>query len=434
MPADADHLLDPEESWEIEDLLSRSRVHTRKGDAQPAGSDALDEAAPLAVPAADEVGPIEAPTPQIGALEEEVGAAESLRIAAEPAMPAEPEAAPIAARQEPSLAAPVPTPNLLSAARAAVAAAVAPVPVPALAQPAPALAAVSRPAIFLPSSRTDDAPARINRTALGWTLGIHAVVIMLCIFFKYTLPARTAPPEELGIEVNLGTSEDGFGADQPEEPGDPAPDNAAFASAAMAPSEDAASIHTDDRDAPEVTPRKPAPTRAQPQEHPSTTNPRAASATATRPAQTPRPEPPRQPKYVMPGATGPGGNGAQGQQPGGAEGNTSGSGDRGVPGGTPGAPNYTGTPGRGTGGRTTSLAGRRIISGSLSGTSSEVGTVVVRVTVNRAGVIVSSGVKSATSAALRSQALQQLRSVRYNPAPDAPEEQFGTLTFRFRLP
>jgi len=35
------------------------------------------------------------------------------------------------------------------------------------------------------------------------------------IFVGYTLPATSAPTEEMGMEVNLGSSDDGSGDDQP---------------------------------------------------------------------------------------------------------------------------------------------------------------------------------------------------------------------------
>src|SRR5690606_35111281 len=92
-------------------------------------------------------------------------------------------------------------------------------------------------------------------------------------------------------------------------------------------------------------------------------------------------------RYVYGGSTGPGGNNATTDAPGRGEGNTSGTGDRGVPGGTPGATNYEGTPGSG-GGISHDISGRSIVAfPPREAEFKEGGKVVVRITVNRQGVI-----------------------------------------------
>ena len=272
----------------------------------------------------------------------------------------------------------------------------------------------------------------INPKALAWTICIHVLILLLCLLVKYSTPPEAPPVEELGMEVNLGTSEDGWGVDQPEEPGDPAEATPTIASlAGGATADDFDPIRADEADAPDIPPTTAAARNPRTQ-RPSPNN---RTTTADRPTErvaAPANTPPRNPRYVYSGSTGPGGNGGQTTTPSGSEGNTTGSGDRGVPGGTPGSSNYEGSPGRGTGGIGHNLSGRRVIAPPMEAVFREGGKVVVRVTVNRAGSIVSQRIQSASSAELRRVALEKMSQVRFNAAPDAPEEQFGTITFVFK--
>ena len=270
----------------------------------------------------------------------------------------------------------------------------------------------------------------INSRALAWTVGIHILILLLCLLVKYSAPPEAPPMEELGMEVNLGTSEDGWGTEQPEEPGDPADASPTIASlAGGATADDIEPLRADEADAPEVPPAT-TPARTRRDQRPTPTSTRATSV--QQPSNNRPTTVQQRPRYVYTGGTGPGGNGGQTTTPGGAEGNTSGSGDRGVPGGTPGASNYEGSPGQGTGGIGHTLSGRRVIAPPMEAMFREGGKVVVRVTVNRAGTIVSQRIQSASSAELRRVALEKMGQVRFNASPDAPEEQFGTITFVFK--
>jgi len=277
---------------------------------------------------------------------------------------------------------------------------------------------------------TAQQPKSINTRAVLWTVGVHVIILLLCLVWRYTLPP--APVEELGMEVNLGTSPDGSGDDQPEEPGDPADATPMSAAAAAASPAEDVSVEslTAEPDAPEVAPPRPRTTQ-RPSERPvsesrttrNTPENRATNAASTQP---------QRPRYTYPGSNGPGGNGAQSVRTGTSEGNTTGPGDRGANGGTTGADNYEGSPGRGTGGVGHTLSGRTIIAPPMEAAFREGGRVVVRVTVNRSGGIVSHSVERASSAELRRVALEKLGRVRFTAKPDAPEEQFGTITFVFK--
>jgi outer membrane biosynthesis protein TonB len=275
----------------------------------------------------------------------------------------------------------------------------------------------------------------INYKALTWTVGAHVVILLLLILWKFSTPAAAAPVMEMGMEVNLGTSADGSGNDQPmdtEDPAEVAATNTSRSSAAEAASERDVE-QTDDAEAPDVAPVKTTPTtRPAPQTKPAIVRNPTSSTTQQTAQPAPKPQP-QKPKFVYQGSTGRGGNGAQENRPGGGEGNTTGEGDRGVPHGTPGASNYTGTPGSGTGGISFSLSGRNIVAfPPKEAEFREGGKVVVRITVNRDGVVVNKNVVSATNAELRGIALRKLGQVKFNRNEQAPAEQFGNITFVFK--
>lgn len=233
------------------------------------------------------------------------------------------------------------------------------------------------------------------------------------------------------MEVNLGTSDDGSGDSQPMDEDDPAPDRAASARRSAAAKQSAIKEmeRTDDADAPAVAAKEKKNTandnRAQADTRRNDNNRTNATTTNTTAQQRAR--------YVYQGGTGKGGNSAAANVPGTGEGNTTGPGDRGVPGGTPGAANYTGTPGTGNGGIRHNLDRRSIVAFPPPDADfKEGGRVVVRITVNRQGNIVGKHVVSASSGELRAIALRKLDKVRFNKKDDAPEEQFGNITFVFK--
>lgn len=273
-----------------------------------------------------------------------------------------------------------------------------------------------------------------NTKAIAWTVGIHGLLLLLFLLCKYNLPAATNV-EDMGMEVNLGTSENGFGTDQPESMDDPAAANASVATSASSASNsnDREINTTEDNDAPSVTINRPK-TVSKPNTKPvnNTTNRKPSvsnnnsNAVTTAPAQSPR--------YVYPGATGKGGNGAQQNAPGSNEGIGAGNGDMGVPHGTTGASNYSGTPGSdGGSSMRVSIAGRNLVDRpDPKAEFKEGGQVVIHVTVNREGLITESRVVRAANATIRAIALQKLRNVKFNKDPKAPPEQTGDITFDFR--
>lgn len=264
--------------------------------------------------------------------------------------------------------------------------------------------------------------------AIAWTAGVHILLLLVFFLVSFTLRQEEPIQPEPGMEVNLGTDADGSGDDQPMDVNDPAPDmkSVAFKSAAQMSSAANEMMTSEDADAPVVN--NPTPNKNTNRNNTRVTTPvrtrdNAADNNTTRP---------QRPRYVYSGATGNGGNSARENHPGTSEGNTTGNGDRGVPGGTPGADNYTGSPGSGGGGIGHNLGGRDISPRSFSAEFREGGTVVIRVTVNREGQIVNKVVKSSPSAELTRIAMQKLNQAKFTKNPNAAPEQIGLVTIKFK--
>jgi TonB family protein len=149
------------------------------------------------------------------------------------------------------------------------------------------------------------------------------------------------------------------------------------------------------------------------------------------PKEKPVAKPQEKPKYTYAGETGPGGNSAAQNAKGTSEGNTTGPGDSGVPGGTPGAANYTGIPGNGNGGIRHTLTGRTISPDKFTAEFHEGGKVVIRVTVDKAGNIISKSVITASSPELKAIALSKLANAKFSPSDGSEPEQHGTITINF---
>lgn len=267
----------------------------------------------------------------------------------------------------------------------------------------------------------------IDIRAVIWTILIHLILLLLFFFISYKVPTFE-PVDEMGIEVNIGTSADGYGVSQPLSVGEPAPDNAASTSMSNTSSSDLPenTLESDDPEAPAInTPVTTTDTRKN--DNPANSN---RNNKSNQPANNNKPQ--QKARYVYGGASGTGGNNAGQDGDGGSEGNTTGNGDRGVPGGTAGADNYEGTPGSG-GGISHTINGRNIVAFPPPDAEfKESGQVIVRVTVNRDGMITNKRIVSASSAQLRGIALEKVDKIRFNKSSSAPEEQFGNITFVFK--
>jgi TonB family protein len=253
----------------------------------------------------------------------------------------------------------------------------------------------------------------INYRALAATIVLHALLLLLFFYWRYSLPVQVINPADMGIEVNLGTNENGQGNNQGRRLGSPAEDNT-VAVKSLESNTNKSMLTDKDAAAPEV--------------NNSNSN---ALKNNTQNKLNNTVHKPKQAKYIYTGTTGEGGNNALQNAPGSNEGNTTGPGDRGVPGGTVGAAEYAGAPG--TGGISHTLNGRFIIAyPGREADYQEDGRVIIRITVNPAGDITKTQVLASPTEELRQIALKKCAKVRFNRSETAPNEQFGNITFIFR--
>lgn len=247
------------------------------------------------------------------------------------------------------------------------------------------------------------------------------------------------PPIEEGIEVNLGNSDQGFGTDQPYEPGQPSPqDQQAYTppKAAVAENNDAKEVETDDKeeDAPVV--KKPPVAKPNATKIPEKEVAKPKTAKATLPVANTPPAP--KPKAIFKGVngTGTGGNDADSYKKGGSEGIAGGTGDQGRPGGDPNSKNYEGNGGTGRSGVSVSrgLTGRRMTSlPSFTDDFNENAKVAVDIKVDAGGKVISAsyqqkGSSGTATASMRNIAIQKAYTIKFN---SSGEESMGTLIFNF---
>ena len=191
---------------------------------------------------------------------------------------------------------------------------------------------------------SDAFETRKNAQATMITLGVAGLLLLIFFLVKFEFPVSEQPVFDQVFEVNLGTSEQGSGKDQPQLPGEPAPSQQLAynpPTAIKAVDNNAKEIETSDKnkDAPEIT--KPTVTKTT-----ATKIDRDNKTVKTnpKPQEVITPLPPR-PKAVLGktvGGNGNGGNGADTYKKGSNEGIAGGNGDQGRPNGTPGATNYSG--------------------------------------------------------------------------------------------
>ncbi|NSL87462.1 hypothetical protein ECE50_011505 [Chitinophaga sp. Mgbs1] len=285
-----------------------------------------------------------------------------------------------------------------------------------------------------------------NIKALGVTIGVHALLLAALVFAGFSAPPPL-PDQDLGMEVNLGTSDDGMGDVQPLNPNPPS-DAAATpapaetdASAAEKDNSEPQDIATqDDEEAPEI--KKPEKPVDKPKELPKKPEPKPVKP-AKKPVETPpAPVPPApKPKAVYAGGTHTGansGNGANGSNNSTGEGNTGRPGDRGQINGDPNAKGYTGG-GLGGGRSDFRLNGRNLISRpQVTYDGTESGYIAINIKVDQQGNVISATFSMKGSTLSNPQLIDIARKaaqngqLKYNANPDAPEVQFGTVRFYFK--
>lgn len=285
-----------------------------------------------------------------------------------------------------------------------------------------------------------------NIKAVGVTLAVHALVLLVLVLTGFSAPPPL-PNQDLGMEVNLGTSDDGMGNEQPLNPNPP---NSGEASASApqnepVPSQDASTqedIATqNDEEAPEITkPEKPV---EKPRETPpKNLEPKPEKTTTKKPSDNPpAPVPPApKPKAVFTGAApskGASGNNANETNASTGEGNTGKPGDRGQINGDPNATGYSGG-GLGGGRSDFRLSGRSLLSKpSLTYDGNESGYVAINIKVGRDGNVIDAqhSLKGSTlnNPRLIEIAKKAAMQLKYNNSTDAPEVQFALIRFYFKV-
>jgi len=267
---------------------------------------------------------------------------------------------------------------------------------------------------MIPQQYTENGNEQKGRTiALIVTVLFHAVVVIMLVFLALRTPLPL--PGEQGIEVNLGNSDVGMGEIQPEEA-------ATLKSTSPPPSasqadDEAVTENTDETPSIEKINKKVSKTA-----QPTNTN-------ITKPQPEAAKEPITNPKALYPGKS-------NKNTEGGSQGITGQPGDQGKPNGTPGSTNYDGLGGKG-GGFEYELGGRGKKNIPLPPyTSDEQGTIVVEIKVDRDGKVTyaRAGARGTTISdqSMQRQAEKAARGSIFVSDPSAPEEQKGTITYRFR--
>lgn len=249
------------------------------------------------------------------------------------------------------------------------------------------------------------------------TVFFHALLV--AAFFLLGLSTPLPLPEEEGVEVNLGYSDEGMGLIQP----DLSAGAAEAAEAAPSASEEEEYVTDDQEEAPAIK------TETKPKAEPK--KPKPEETTTAKPAVSkPAPVVPKaDPKAMYPGKTGTGQGGNQGS--------TGKPGDQGKPDGDPNATGYDGLGGSGSG-ISFSLGGRNAdLLPKPPSNFKESGTVVVTIWVDRTGKVVKAipGARGTTTSSTELNRLAQEAALkaRFNSKTDAPEEQKGTITYHFLL-
>jgi outer membrane biosynthesis protein TonB len=247
---------------------------------------------------------------------------------------------------------------------------------------------------------------------------------------------------EEGLEVNLGNNDKGLGADQPFEPGKPAPqDQARYTppKPVVAEKEEVKDVQTNEKDpdAPEIKKpviAKPEATKIAEKETVKKTPKKVMPVVEATPA-------PPKPKAVFKGVngTGTGGNEADSYKKGGNQGIAGGQGDQGQPGGNPNSNNYKGG-GHGNSGIAIKqgLEGRYFVrTYHYEGDFNENAKVAVDVTVDKNGNVLSASYQprgSTTSdASYKAIALESVRKSKLNVNPNGGDEQTGTVIMDFKV-
>lgn len=268
------------------------------------------------------------------------------------------------------------------------------------------------------------------------TTGFAGLLLLLMFLVRWQLTNFVPPsPLDEGIEVNLGTSDQGFGKDQPLMPGDPAPKQEIVHSSPPV----TRITNNDSKDIDEDKEDKASPKILKP--NVSKPIAKEINKETRQIVKTPKVQPvvvqtPPKPKAVLNrtiGGTGNGGNGADTYKKGSNEGIAGGNGDQGKINGDPNSKNYNGNGGHGNGGPLVTRGDRRIVryysfTGDLD---KAVVYADIKVSPDGIGQFVQIARGSTTSSSAYKEAITDyLRNIRFDRSE---HESVVTVQFNFRV-
>lgn len=254
--------------------------------------------------------------------------------------------------------------------------------------------------------------------ALMITIAFHILVVLLFVLIKYTIPEQIAI-EEYGMEVNLGNSDDGFGDDQPEDPNAPSM-SLAGAAGANTRADNTPDYHTD----PNADENTTAVHKSRNRQHTQTTLQQQDNNQQRN----------RTSRFGVSDALSKSGNLAENTKDGGSQGDGSGNGDKGKPGGDPNATNYDGNGGTGNSVFSHTLKGRYVEKKpSNTAKFSKSGRVRVSIRVDRQGNVTVTGISGSSDPQLNAVAKQKAQAHKFNANPNAPIEQKGEIIVNFTV-
>ncbi|MCL6524098.1 MAG: energy transducer TonB [Thermoflavifilum sp.] len=286
----------------------------------------------------------------------------------------------------------------------------------------------------------DNFEAQKNLKALAGTVLVHVAILLCCLLIGFSTPAPL-PNQDLGMEVNLGNSQEGMGEVQPLHPNPPLASNTENAHAQAHPADKTMGtvahdvLTQNDEPAPAISHTQPTSPKTF---HPDLNEKQLSQR--SRPQQAPvepRPTPPR-PKALYSGGIAhstSSGNQSNISNSSTGEGLTGRPGDQGAINGNPNASNHQGlVSGLGGSGISYSLSGRSITQyPSREAQFNEPGRVRMRIAVDQQGNITHYQILSADNATIAALAERKIKQIRFNADPNAPVTQFGEITFVFRL-
>ncbi|MEO6167327.1 MAG: hypothetical protein ABIO46_01410 [Chitinophagales bacterium] len=269
--------------------------------------------------------------------------------------------------------------------------------------------------------------SRLN--SLLSTLFIHATILLL-LFFFFTLTPPDPPLSDQGVFLNIGLADEGMGDVQPMGSAAElvAPASAATSTPAQQQKTNDVVTQETEEDVPVIQKKE------TPKKTSTVTTPSTTTKTNT---TTPTPTPPKpQPKALYPGSSA---NNST------SEGTGNKTGDQGKPNGSPFGDSYEGNPGMGgpglggDGGKAQlGMSGRKIIYfPSIIDNTQRTGKVVVNIKVDKTGNVTYAKAtqkgSTTTDSYLFQLAEDAAMKTRVNADPNAAEEQFGTITYTFRV-